>query len=374
MNKFTKLILSGSLLVAPSYGATDFVIDADLDYTAGGTLNVNVDATLKTGNAINFGKDAIGTIASGKTLPNNGFIYYHEVVGTDPSSVTGVFRPGAGVIDQDYDAVSSKVKGTVYLDNISYDVKNGAMLVENTTSNELILSSELSLEQLILYEGYNGGKMTPDLAVLSAPIQYTKDGTTYTFGTQSSKGIIPDRIKVETTNDKAQFGEYLSEFGIEGKNISTSKTDGNSRIDVLAGTSVNQAVLIPDTIDDGDTVTIEMATDHREICGNLHNAGQSDTIKFTRPVGDVGLLTLSGNNSELKKTVEFGASEAGIPVKFSGKNSIPGEYVNCYGDVSTGDSGANLPGGAILTIKGNSISGQINASANSTINIGAPLP
>ena len=162
MNKFTKLLLSGALLVAPSYGTTDFVIDANLDYTAGGTLNVNVDATLGKDKAINFGKEAIGTIASGKTLTNNGFIYYHEVVGNDPSSVTGVFRPGAGVIDQDYDAASSKVKGTVYLDNISYDVTNGAILDENNTSNKLTfpLNPEFasSIEQLILYDGYNGGK------------------------------------------------------------------------------------------------------------------------------------------------------------------------------------------------------------------------
>lgn len=371
MNKFTKLLLSGALLVAPSYGTTDFVIDANLDYTAGGTLNVNVDATLDKDKAINFGKEAIGTIAKDKTLTNNGIIEYN--VKNEAGTVTGVFRPGAGVIDQDYDATSSKVKGSIKLTKIEYSVTKDALLDENTTNTLTDITSITTQKKL--FDGYSGGTMSPDLAKYSAPIQYTRDGTTYTFGTQSSKGIIPDRIKVETKDDKVQFGEYLSEFGIEGREISTNIIKGSSRIDVLAGTNANQAILIPDDIDTGGIVTIEMTTDSQEICGNLHNTGQNDTIKFTKPAeGDAGILTFSGNNSKLMKTVEFGASEAGIPVKFSGENSIPGENVNCYGDVSTGDSGANLPGGAILTIKGDRISGQINASANSTINIGAPLP
>lgn len=369
MNKFTKLLLSGALLVAPSYGSelTNFAINANLDYSAGGTLNVNVNATLENGKTITLGEGAVGNIKAEKTLTNNGIIKYN--VKEDAETVTGVFKAGAGVIDQGYDA--GNVKGSIELTKIEYSVTNGAILDENTTDTLTGIGSV----QRKLYDGYNGGEMTPDLAVLSAPIKYTKDDTTYTFGKQSSKGIIPDRIKVTAENDTTQFEEYLSEFGISATTTSASKTNGNSRIQALAQSTGEEAILIPDDIDEEDTVKIEMAEEDKTINGNLHNTNQRETIKFTKPAEDknAGLLTLSGNNSYLKN-VEFGALNAGVPVKFDGLNSIPGGTVNCYGDVSTGDSGANLPGGAILTIKGDRISGQINASANSTINIGAPLP
>ena len=218
--------------------------------------------------------------------------------------------------------------------------------------------------------------MTPDLATLSAPIQYKIGEEKYTFGKKSVNGYAYDRIPVtgdDADAQKTDLTNYLSEFGIEGENIATNIIKGISRINVLAGTNANQAVLIPDDIDTGDIVTIEMATGSQEIRGNLHNTGQNDTIKFTKPAeGDAGILTFSGNNSYLKNIVEFGALNAGVPVKFDGLNSIPGENVNCYGDVSTGDSGANLPATATLTIKGdsNSISGKIKAIKGSTINIG----
>ena len=367
MNKFTKLLLSGALLVAPSYGSgsTGFQIDANLDYSAGGTLNVNVNATLENGKTITLGEDAVGNIKAEKTLTNNGIIEYK--VKDESGIITGgVFKAEGGVIDQGYAA--GKVKGSIKLNEITYSVKEGALLDENTTDTLTGIGSV----QKVLFDGYSGGKMSPDLAKYSAPIKYTKEGTTYTFGESSSTGIIPDKIKVTTENDTTQFEEYLSEFGISATTTSASKTTGNSRIEALAKSTGEEAILIPDDIDDENTVTIKMATDPQEIRGNLHNTNQSETIIFTKPADKTaGLLTLSGNNSKLMKTVEFGALNAGVPVKFGGLNSIPVGTVNCYGDVSTGDSGANLPGGAILTIKGNSISsGQINASSGSTINIG----
>ncbi|MDO4974907.1 MAG: hypothetical protein Q4E61_01085, partial [Alphaproteobacteria bacterium] len=61
MNKFTKLILSGTLLAVPSYGTTSTTtIDADIDYTNGGTLNINVDTTLNANHTITLGEAAIG--------------------------------------------------------------------------------------------------------------------------------------------------------------------------------------------------------------------------------------------------------------------------------------------------------------------------
>ncbi|MDO4974997.1 MAG: hypothetical protein Q4E61_01565 [Alphaproteobacteria bacterium] len=374
MNKFTKLLLSGALLVAPSYGSgsTGFQIDANLDYSAGGTLNVNVNATLENGKTITLGEDAVGNIKAEKTLTNNGTIEYK--VKKDESGIItgGVFKAEGGVIDQGYDA--GKVKGSIKLNEITYSVNEGALLDENTTNT----LADIGSLQKVLFDGYSGGKMSPDLAKYSAPIKYTKDGTTYTFGENSVNGYGYDNIPVtgdDADAQKADLKKYLEEFGISATTTSASKTTGNSRIQALAGSTAEEAILIPDDIDNGNDVIIEMAAENKTISGNLHNTGQNDTIKFTKPAeGDAGLLTLSGNNSYLKNIVEFGALNAGVPVKFDGLNSIPGKNVNCYGDVSTGDSGANLPATATLTIKGDRISGQINASANSTINIGAPLP
>lgn len=366
MNKFTKLLLSGALLVAPSYGSgsTGFQIDANLDYSAGGTLNVNVNATLENGKTITLGEGAVGNIKAEKTLTNNGIIEY-ALTSTNEGSKKGIFLPEGGVIDQGYAA--GKVKGSIKLNEITYSVKEGALLDENTTNTLTGIGSV----QRKLYDGYSEGKMTPDLAKYSAPIKYTKDDTTYTFGKQSSKNIIPDRIKVTAENDTTQFEEYLSEFGISATTTSASKTTGNSRIEALAQSTGEEAILIPDDIDEEGTVKIEMAEEDKTINGNLHNTNQRETIKFTKPAEDknAGLLTLSGNNSYLKN-VEFGALNAGVPVNFSGLNSIPGGTVNCYGDVSTVDSGANLPESATLNIRGDKISGKIKASANSTISIG----
>lgn len=231
--------------------------------------------------------------------------------------------------------------------------------------------------------------MSPDLAALSAPIQYTKDDTTYTFGTQSSEGILPDRIKVETKDDKVQFKEYLREFGIEGRDISTNIIKGSSRIDALATTSDDQAVLIPDLLDTGDTIVIEMSTEDKEIFGYLHNTNQSKNINFTKPTDEeAGRLKFSGQSSFLQNTINFGTDlEHPVNVTFAGFCSIPGGTTNCYGDVLgvdshvqfDGDDGTSLMSptlisGATLNLLGGKLNGALGASVGSVINIGGPLP
>lgn len=367
MNKYTKLILSGALLMAPSYGTT--IGNIDWSTSDAGPLNVVGDTILNAGKTITFGANTYGTIASNVTLTNNGTIKY--VPTEDPDSgANGVFRAGGGSIDQNY--TDTAVTGKIDVDKISYTVKYGATLDSNT-SNKLADFDDGN--QVVLYDGYNGGAMTPNLPTLSAPIKYTADGNTYTFGTDSKTDADFDftRMKASDT-DTAAVQAYLTEFGITTGELTVTKTSGDPRIDALKMTDGAQAVLIPDSLDSDTNITISMDnTNDAAIAGNLHNTGQNKTIKFTTTTTTSGELTLSGNNASLKD-VDFGAKNNVVPVNFSGTNSIPSGTVNCYGDVTAGDGNAAavIPANATLNILGTKLSGSIKASSGSTINIGAP--
>lgn len=408
-------------------------IDADIDFSTGGTLNINKNATLMTDKSIKLGESAEGTIADGKTLTNKGTIeitptkadpltsgessYQYSYVSTDaqvkrvwsatdnltePGTDTfaetatlqdadvlsdyasgfqqiyaykGVFH-GPGVINQSHNG--SSLDGTITIEKLNYSTTNGHFLdSDGTTYTENSDFFTGKDAKKVLSEGNSGGRFEPDIgnSDVMAKVQYTKDSNTYTLGETSQNSLVPDRLEVVNSNDKTKVEAYLAEFGVTATNLTVSVTGGDDIITTLTKATANEAVALPNELASGDgkiDITMPQGDDEEvEIVTNLHDINYSEeTLNFNKPdTGNAKALKLSGDNTYLCGTINIGVTDGTVDLTIGGVNGIPGGKTTVSGTLATGDVIAKIPANATLTANGN-VSGKINATDGATFNIG----
>lgn len=206
----------------------------------------------------------------------------------------------------------------------------------------------------ILGKDNSGGLFSPDIfnpEVMSSVTGFDNK----VLGEISKRGLDPQKLSSQT-----EVKDYLYEWGVKmhkgTEDIAYEEREDNTIIEVLAKTTSDQAVAIPDELGkangeivvkmpiwdkdgpDPDYVTGQDGyVQNVTIPGNLHNIGyENETLTFKIPEHEIGKqsvdgIHLKGNNQHLKGTVNFGSDDKRVStLYFDKENSIPGGVTNCY--------------------------------------------
>ncbi len=288
-----------------------------------------------------------------------------------------------------------------------YEVNAGYSLEQDTRTLNLKASDPEKAfmdgyegdKKKILGKDNSGGLFSPDIFNPEVLSKVTKNDRT--LGDVSKNGLDPQKLSSQT-----EVKDYLYEWHITmhkgTEDIAYEEREDNTIIEVLARTTSDQAVAIPDELgkDNGEIVVKMPVWDKSEgkpdyvtddhavtIAGNLHNIGyENETLTITANLisddqSEAMDINLTGDNRYLKGTINLHVGT----LRFNGENSIPGGVTNCYlgmglragtydGDTNQYTSSAIVPEGATFNIvpgaMGDSINGKLVVKG--VMNIGAP--